>query len=118
VDAIEKMMHGISELDLESQTSDEVETFQRTKSLLKREETPFESLQHIVSKHEKESGIIMSLENYYPNKLGIQELFHEADEDSESTSAIPFKVFSMILRMNMEGRDCLEQFEEMKQSNI
>jgi len=55
----------------------------------------------------------MGIEKYYPNKLGIQELFEEVDEEPESTllSAIPLQLLSKILKMNMEGRNCLEDCE-------
>ena len=112
VDAVEKILHGIRELDLEKEISSEGLPTQQTESLI--EQTPFESLKQNASNHDKESEILISLGNYFPNRLGIQELFQEVDEDSDLPSAIPLKLLSTILRMNMEGRDLLKRFKERR----
>ena len=63
-----------------------------------------------IIENDKDISIVQGLEKYYPNKLGIQELFHEVEEDSNSVTAISLQMLSKILKMNMEGRNCLERF--------
>ena len=65
----------------------------------------------LTEKNGKDNEVIENLEKYYPNLLGIQELCEEVDDESTSLSDVPLQLLSKILRMNLEGRDCLKTFE-------
>ena len=72
----------------------------------------FQSLMEKITENDKDANLIMGLEKYLPNKLGIQELFEEVDEESNTLSDIPLQMLSRTLRMDLEGRNSLQSFEE------
>ena len=59
----------------------------------------------------KSVDVISALEKYYPFHLSAKDLFEEVDEITASVSAAPMKMLLTILKMDLEGRNCLEYLE-------
>ena len=75
--------------------------------------SPYEFLlEKLVQKYKKSDESIRELKSYYPFKLNIRDLTVEVDNTSRSISAAPMSMLSNILKMNVEGRDCLQHVEE------
>ena len=68
--------------------------------------SPFQSLKEKIANNNKDTEIVKNLEQYFPNKLGIQELFEEVDEESTSLSDIPLQMLASSLRMDFEASKC------------
>ena len=53
------------------------------------------------------------LKKYFPFQLSIRDLTLEVDNTTKTLTAAPMRMLSTILRMNLEGRNCLEHLENI-----
>ena len=53
-----------------------------------------------------------ALEKYFPFQLSVRDLTVEVDDTTNTVSAAPMRMLSTILKMNLEGRDCLDHIEK------
>ena len=79
--------------------------------------TPYHQLlQKLTSKNKTEENV-SALEKYFPFQLSVRDLTLEVDDTDKTVSAAPMSMLSTILKMNLEGRDCLEHIEKNTRSN-
>ena len=52
-----------------------------------------------------------ALAKYFPFGLSVRDLTEEVDNSSETLSAAPMRMLSTLLKMNVEGRDCLDHID-------
>ena len=60
---------------------------------------------------------VSALEKYFPFQLSVRDLTVEVDDTTNTVSAAPMRMLSTILKMNLEGWDCLDHIEKNTRHN-
>lgn len=79
--------------------------------------TPYGQLLEKLRSKNKTEESVSALEKYFPFQLSVRDLTVEVDDTTQTVSAAPMRMLSTILKMNLEGRDCLEQIEKNTRHN-
>ena len=73
--------------------------------------TFFQGVANKLRKKNKTEELISDLESYFPFGLSVRNLFEDVDETSENVNTAPMRMLSTILKIDLEGRNCLEYLE-------